>query len=139
MQRPLPVIIGGKGKTRTPALAARYATEFNIPFASSLDEVPTLFSATDAACEAIGRDPATLRKSIAVVAAVGATEADFVRRAESIGRDPNELRRAALAGTPDEARERLAALESLGAETVYLQLWDLRDLELIELLASAVL
>ena len=138
-QRPLPVIIGGKGKTRTPALAARYATEFNIPFASSLDEVPSLFSATDAACEAIGRDPATLRKSIAVVAAIGATEADFVRRAETIGRDPKEVRRVALAGTPDEARERLAALESLGAETVYLQLWDLRDLELIELLASEVL
>ena len=139
VQHPLPVIIGGKGKTRTPALAARHATEFNIPFASSLDEVPALFSATDAACEAIGRDPATLRKSIAVVAAVGATDADFIRRAETIGRDPNELRRAALAGTPDEARERLAELESLGAETVYLQLWDLRDLELIELLASAVL
>ena len=140
VQRPLPVIIGGKGKTRTPALAARYATEFNIPFASSLDEVAGLLSSVRGACEAIGRDPGTLRKTRAVVAALGATEADFLRRAERIGRDPENLRGAAgLGGTPDRARERLAELEARGIDTVYLQLWDLRDLDLIELLASELL
>ena len=139
-QRPLPVIIGGKGKTRTPALAARYATEFNIPFASSLDEVAGLLSSVRAACETIGRDPGTLRKTLAVVAALGATDAEFVRRAERIGRDPENLRGAAgLGGTPDRARERLAELEAQGIDTVYLQLWDLRDLDLIELLAGELL
>src|SRR6478735_6759261 len=29
-----PIVIGGKGKKRTPALAARYADEFNVPFDS---------------------------------------------------------------------------------------------------------
>ncbi len=62
-----------------------------------------------------------------------------MRRAKDIGRDPEELRGAAPRGTPDRARERLAQLEVQGIDTVYLQLWDLRDLELIELLASAVL
>ncbi len=140
VQRPMPVIIGGKGKTRTPALAARHATEFNIPFASTLDEVAGLLSSADAACETIGRDPATLRKSLAIVAALGATEADFVRRAERIGRDPDALRHGAtLGGTPDVARERLAELEAQGIDTVYLQLWDVRDLDVIELLASELL
>ena len=34
-QRPRPpVLVGGKGKRRTPALAARHADEFNLPFVS---------------------------------------------------------------------------------------------------------
>ncbi|MDQ2697869.1 MAG: LLM class F420-dependent oxidoreductase [Actinomycetota bacterium] len=138
-QRPLPVIIGGKGRRRTPALAATYASEFNIPFPASIDDVPELLANASEACERIGRDPATLTRSVALVAAIGSNDADFHRRAEAIGRNPADLRRASIAGTPDEARERLAALEALGVETVYLQLWDLRDHDLIELLASEVL
>lgn len=32
VQSPVPVVIGGMGKRRTPELAARFATEFNVPF-----------------------------------------------------------------------------------------------------------
>src|SRR3954451_15474852 len=32
VQSPVPLIVGGGGRRRTPALAARYATEFNIGF-----------------------------------------------------------------------------------------------------------
>jgi F420-dependent oxidoreductase-like protein len=137
-QRPLPVIIGGKGKTRTPALAARYASEFNLPF-PGIDEVPGLLAAARSACEAIDRDPATLHESVALVTLMGATEAEFVREAERIGRDPEELRRTSIAGTPDQVRDRLAALGSEGIGTVYLQLQDLRDVGQIELLASELL
>src|SRR5947209_10590420 len=35
--RDIPVIVGGHGKKRTPRLAARYAAEFNVPFASAQD------------------------------------------------------------------------------------------------------
>jgi len=36
VQQPTPpVIIGGKGATRTPKLAARFANEFNVPFSTS--------------------------------------------------------------------------------------------------------
>ena len=31
-QSPLPIVIGGGGKSKTPALAAQYAAEFNLPF-----------------------------------------------------------------------------------------------------------
>ena len=137
-QRPMPVIIGGKGKRRTPALAARYATEFNLPF-PGLDEVPALLAATRAACEAIGRDPATLHESVALVTLIGRTESEFVLEAERVGRDPEELRRTSLAGTPDQVRERIATLEAQGIGTVYLQLQDLSDVGQIELLASELL
>ena len=33
----IPIIVGGKGKQRTPRLAARYASEFNVPFSSAAD------------------------------------------------------------------------------------------------------
>ena len=36
-----PIIIGGTGATRTPALAARYAAEFNLPF-TSIEEFLTM-------------------------------------------------------------------------------------------------
>ena len=140
VQRPLPVIIGGKGKTRTPALAARVCDGVQHP----VRVVPRRGArrCSRRRTPRARRSGATLRPSASrsrwspPSARPRRTSCDARRR---IGRDPNELRRASLAGTPDEARERLAALESLGVETVYLQLWDLRDLELIELLASEVL
>ena len=56
-QRPgPPVIIGGKGKRRTPALAARYAAEFNLPFVS-LEVTSAQFERVRKACADIGRDP----------------------------------------------------------------------------------
>ena len=134
----MPLIIGGKGKQRTPALAARFATEFNIPF-PPLEDVPELLRLAREACEAIERDPATLKQTIALVGLIGEDDADFRRRAAIIGRQPDELRRTSIAGTPDEARERLAALEAQGIETVYLQQWHLQDLEHLELIAAELL
>ena len=44
-----------------------------------------------------------------------------------------------MAGTPDEVVARLEAFADIGAQTVYLQVLDLDDLEHIELLAKEVL
>ena len=49
-----PVIVGGKGPTRTPALAATYADEFNLPFVG-LEEGRAQFARVRQACEEIGR------------------------------------------------------------------------------------
>ena len=51
----IPIIVGGKGKRRTPRLAARYAAEFNVPFASAEDNA-RLFDGVRAACSEAGRD-----------------------------------------------------------------------------------
>jgi F420-dependent oxidoreductase-like protein len=45
----IPVIVGGAGKKRTPRLAARYAGEFNVPFASVEDNA-RLFAGVRTAC-----------------------------------------------------------------------------------------
>ena len=50
----LPPIIGGQGAKRTPALAAKFATEFNVAI-SPLDTVTTQFDRVRAAADAAGR------------------------------------------------------------------------------------
>ena len=138
-QRPHPpLIVGGGGAKRTPRLAATYADEFNLPF-SSLADTEAQYGRVRAACEDRGRDPATLRLSAAQVVCCGVDEAEVERRAANIGREPDELRANGAAGTPDEVVARLQAFAGIGAETIYLQVLDLDDLDHIELLAADVL
>ena len=139
VQRPHPpIIVGGGGPTRTPRLAATFADEFNLPF-SSLEATAEQFARVRAACEAGQRDPSTLGLSAAQVVCCGADEAEVVRRAASIGRAADELRANGAAGTPDEVVARLHAYGELGADTVYLQVLDLDDLDHIRLLGAEVL
>jgi F420-dependent oxidoreductase-like protein len=132
-----PVIIGGVGKKRTPALAATYADEFNLPFVDT-DTTRGQLERVTRACEDVGRDPATMRWSNALVVCVGADEAEFRRRAAAIGREPDELRANGVAGTPAEAVETLARYAAVGSERAYLQVLDLADLEHLDLLAAEV-
>lgn len=133
-----PIIIGGYGPRRTPALAARHATEFNLPFPP-----PEVFTAqrdrVRAACEDIGRDPDDLRISVALVVCCGVDDHEVEMRAGAIGRASDELRTNGLAGTPAEILDRLADWAEAGAERVYLQVLDIGDTEHVELLGEQVL
>jgi alkanesulfonate monooxygenase len=133
-----PLIIGGGGARRTPALAARFADEFNMPFAS-LADTEAQFARVRAACESAGRDPATLRLSAAQVICCGADQAELGRRADAIGRTLDDLRSNGVAGTPDEVVERLAGFAGAGAGTAYLQVLDLADLDHLALLSESVM
>lgn len=133
----IPVIVGGSGPRRTPALAARFATEYNQAFPELGDIAPRIDVVNQALKEA-GRDPETLTHSAALVLAVGRDEAEFARRAAAIGREPAELREHGVAGTVAEAVDRLAQVEADGVERVYLQVLDLHDLDHLELVAREV-
>jgi F420-dependent oxidoreductase-like protein len=133
-----PVLVGGKGKRRTPQLTARYADEFNIPF-ESVGFTRSQFGRVRAACEEINRDPDSLAYSNALVLCCGKDEAEVRRRAEAIGRDPDELRENGLAGTPDELVDRIGQYAAVGASRLYLQVLDLSDLEHLELVAAEVM
>jgi F420-dependent oxidoreductase-like protein len=133
----VPVIVGGRGKRRTPALAARYAAEFNVPFAS-VAENAELFDRVRQACADAGRDPASVVFSTALVLCAGRDEAELARRAESIGRDVDELRAHGAAGTPAEVVDVLGRYREVGASRVYLQVLDLADLDHLDLVAAEV-
>lgn len=138
VQNPLPLIIGGGGPKKTPALAARFATEFNLPFQSQ-EQFTAQCTRVRAACESIGRDPGSLVCSTALIACVGRDATEIERRAAVLGRDVDELRRNGICGTPDEATERLRSWSAIGAERVYLQILDLADLEHLDLIAAEVM
>jgi F420-dependent oxidoreductase-like protein len=133
-----PIIIGGYGTKRTPALAARYAQEFNLAFAP-LDVYRDRVARVTEACVEVGRDPSTLRTTAALVVCCGRDEAEFERRAAAIGRAPDELRANDAAGLPHEVVERLHAFAEAGAATAYLQVLDLDDLDHLRLVAAEVM
>jgi F420-dependent oxidoreductase-like protein len=133
----IPVIVGGSGKKRTPRLAARYATEFNVPFASA-DDNARLFAGVREACEEAGRDPQSMIYSSALVLCVGSDETELARRAAAIGRDLDDLREHGVAGTPAQAVDILGRYAEAGAQRVYLQVLDLADLDHLDLVAAEV-
>jgi alkanesulfonate monooxygenase SsuD/methylene tetrahydromethanopterin reductase-like flavin-dependent oxidoreductase (luciferase family) len=133
-----PIIVGGGGKKRTPELAARYANEFNRPFAS-LDDTRQQFDRVREACSAAGRDPDSLIYSAAKVVCCGVTEDELKSRADAIGRTSEDLRENNIAGTPAEVVDTIGRFAEAGAQRLYLQFLDLSDLDHLELLASSVL
>ena len=133
----IPVLVGGSGKKRTPRLAARYAAEFNVPFAP-VEENARLFEGVREACRAADRDPASMTFSSALVVCVGRDDAEVARRAAAIGRDVDELRAHGVAGSPAEAVDILGRYAEAGATRVYLQVLDLADLDHLDLVAAEV-
>jgi F420-dependent oxidoreductase-like protein len=138
VQAKIPVLIGGHGARRTPRLAARYADEFNIPFAS-VEDTAKQFGRVREAAEAIGRRPDELVYSNALAACVGKDDAEVARRAAAIGREPDDLRAHGLGGTPGEIVDKIGRYAEAGCSRVYLQVLDLHDLDHLELISSAVL
>lgn len=138
VQRPHPpIIIGGNGKRRTPALAARYAAEFNMGFQPAADMAPQ-FDRVRAACEEVGRDPAELTLSAALVTCCGRDGAEVDRRRQRIGQSAQDLAAAGIVGTPAECVDQLGRYVEQGVTRFYFQLLDIDDLDHAELLAAEV-
>jgi F420-dependent oxidoreductase-like protein len=139
VQRPHPpVVVGGSGPRRTPRLAARFADEYNIQFASVPDSAAAIGRVRQACADA-GRDPETLVYSAAQTVCCGRDEAELARRAEAVGEPPAVLRETSLAGSPAEVVDKLGQYAEAGASRAYLQVLDLQDLDHLELIAAEVL
>jgi F420-dependent oxidoreductase-like protein len=129
-----PIIVGGHGPKRTPALAARYADEFNVAF-GTLEQTRQAFERVSAACEehernASGRTAPVL--SAAQTITVGRTEQEVRRRCERIGRTPP------LSGTPGQVVDQIGAFAEAGATRLFLQILDLSDLDHLDVIAEQV-
>jgi F420-dependent oxidoreductase-like protein len=136
-QRPHPpIIVGGGGPRRTPAIAARFATEFNSAL-STVAEARDRFAVFGRACEAIGRNPADARLSGFIPVAIGSSQAEAERRAAIVSSP--RIRESMLIGTPGLLSERIADLAAVGADTVYLHIFDIHDLDHIALIGAEVI
>jgi F420-dependent oxidoreductase-like protein len=134
-----PIIIGGAGAKRTPALTAAFAAEFNIPFAP-LEVAKTQYGRVAAALADAGRAAESLTYSAAFVVCAGRDDQEIVRRAAAIGREVDELRsNSPLVGTPSEIADKLGPYLQLGVQRVYLQVLDMSDLDHVDFFASEVI
>ena len=131
-----PIIIGGAGPRRTPALAARFADEFNSGMSDGLAE---RFANFRRVCEESGRDPAEVRLSTTLPVCCGETRTEAARRAATLGEPGPRMLRLGVTGNPGDVTARLAELAEAGADTVYFHLYDVADLDHIGLLGREVL
>ncbi|MGH8862412.1 MAG: LLM class F420-dependent oxidoreductase [Jatrophihabitantaceae bacterium] len=129
-----PIVLGGAGKRRSAALAARFADEYNVGFDRA--GTPAIFGRVRTAAAEAGRE---LVYSVAHAVCVGRDDAEVARRAGAIGRAVGELRETSIAGTPAEVVDRIGEYAGHGASRIYLQLLDLGDLDHLELIASEVM
>lgn len=136
-QAKIPVLVGGHGPTRTPRLAAQYADEFNMPFAS-VEDSERQFGRVRAAVEEAGRGADSLVYSNALVVCVGKDDQEVARRAAAIGREVPELKANGLAGSPSEVVDKIGRYQEVGSQRLYLRVLDLDDLEHPELISSQV-
>jgi F420-dependent oxidoreductase-like protein len=139
VQERIPVIVGGAGPRRTPELAARFATEYNLGF-PALEEIPQRLGNLRAACERVGRDPETLTFSLAMSTFAGPDDEAIGRRTAKMGRSVDEVRDGInIIGDGDEIAERVERYAELGFQRVYFQLLDLQDVAHVEYLGAEVL
>jgi F420-dependent oxidoreductase-like protein len=146
-RRPRPwLILGGHGLVRTPRLAARFADEYNVDWQSP-QQCRELYAAAAEQCTQIGRDPATLRRSVLLGAIVGADEEDTERRFRagmtSFGIEDADQWRSQAApgwtiGTAAVLAERLGEYVEAGVDHVMLMLLPSDDAEMMSLVAREV-
>ena len=135
VQRPRPpIIIGGWGTKRTPRLAARYADEFNMPFAPVSLLPRRLRPRARRVRDRSDRDPATMRYTVALVVCVG-TRRGRVRaaRRRRSARSPTSCARTRRRARRPRSSSASTRSPTAGAETVYLQVLDLDDLDHLRL------
>jgi len=134
-------VVGGSGD-RTLVLAARYADYWNCPTYAVAD-LEAVVARLWAACDRVGRDPATVRLSLEAVLALapsGAALPDVRAEAERrFGLPGFGLHEAGLVGTPDTVVARLRQQAELGFRQFVLFLHDRVQRHTLELLAQKVI
>jgi alkanesulfonate monooxygenase SsuD/methylene tetrahydromethanopterin reductase-like flavin-dependent oxidoreductase (luciferase family) len=94
-----PILLGTTGE-KMLRLTARYADQWNVSWHSDAAKVPPFLALVDAACAEVGRDPATLERTVGVMVDL-----------PGLARRPDATH---LTGTADEIAAGLRAFADLG-------------------------
>lgn len=136
-----PIHIGGAGPKLTLPLVARYADAWNVP-TYALDRIHELNQTLDEECEKIGRDPASIRRSIesvlVVAPAEGLDEALTVAH-RRFGGPGFGLEAGGFIGTPSEITDRIGELSQSGFSSFVFFTYDRAKDVTLELFAHEVM
>jgi F420-dependent oxidoreductase-like protein len=144
VQRPHPpLLMGGQAGPRGAALAARWAGEYNTPFAT-LEDVVAMKARVTEACEAVRREPIPFSLMTGVL--VGRDRGEFRERAALLAEHRGDLgdpgafltstRSDWITGTVDEVAEQLGALRDAGVARVMCQQLLHTDLDHVALIGE---
>ncbi len=142
LQGRLRLWIGGMGERRLLRIAAQYADGWNVPFLS-----PELFGQKNAVltqwCEKIGRDPASITRTVNVGLAIARNEAELAKKREGLrqqfGAALAVLEPGMLVGAVPQVVDRIGAYERAGADWVIVALRAPFDREGLQLFTEEVL
>lgn len=133
------ILIGGNGIKRTLSYVVRYASEWNCVSVPP-QEFSRLNRRLDQMLNEVGRDPASVRRSMMTGCVFGKDEATLNQKIAGYGRTLKELQqRGIVAGSLGAVKEQLTRLEEAGLQRIMLQWLTLDDLEGLEVLANGVL
>lgn len=145
------LMIGGSGERRTLRLVAEYADEWNATLAAH-DTYDQKTEVLLRHCEAVGRDPGEIRRSMMIGHIVGSNDGEVRRRATELQsvvpgmRDvevgellTRQKERGWLVGTPAEVVEQIRGRAAQGVERIMMQTFLMDDVEQLELIASEVI
>jgi probable F420-dependent oxidoreductase len=128
LQRPTPpIIVGGKGD-RLLRLVAELADGWNTCWVWTPDAYRERLEVLARACDAVGRDPASVQRSLGLYVLCGEDERDLQRRFARLqettptgvldGVSLDQWREGRLVGTVDQVREQVAGWADLGVDTL---------------------
>jgi F420-dependent oxidoreductase-like protein len=141
----LTIIMGGKG-AKTLEVVARNADEWNCSYVG-VDMFKDKSRQLDINCEAIGRDPLTLRRSVMIPFVIARSESELqecihahrLMFSDLPGDLPAWHRAGFVGGTPHQVIDQLKGLEGAGVTRFMLQHNNLDDIDSLRLLAEQVL
>ena len=128
-----PLLMGGQAGPRGAALAARWADEYNTPFATVEDAI-AMKARVDAACEAAGREPIPFSLMTGVL--VGRDRGELQERVRLLAERGHEPSEGWITGTLDEVAEQLGAFHDAGLARVMCQHMLHTDLDMVALIGE---
>jgi alkanesulfonate monooxygenase SsuD/methylene tetrahydromethanopterin reductase-like flavin-dependent oxidoreductase (luciferase family) len=142
VQGHLPIVIGGSGERKTLPIVARWADMWNA--FGSPDELAAKDAVLRARCEDIGRDPASIERSVGCKVTIRPTLAE-AQSVVSRSLDHNKASRSLpdtdatfWTGTPESVAETMLAYQRIGFGTFIVELPAPYDLETMTTLIEVV-
>ena len=121
IQSPLPILVGTSG-SRMMRITARHANEWNTW--GDIDAASTKTTAFLAACDAVGRDPATMRRSVQAIVFLEDDAGTLAQLRE------NAPAGRSIVGSPSELVDTMGQYRDLGFDEFILPEWNFgRDLD----------